>query len=50
MSFAPRRFPLLLGTGKARTQGKAGNQDNAVRIASGHIGGRGAGGDGAARA
>uniref|UniRef100_A0A7S4PXL8 Glycosyl transferase 48 domain-containing protein n=1 Tax=Alexandrium monilatum TaxID=311494 RepID=A0A7S4PXL8_9DINO len=32
----PRRFPLLVGEGDFRTQGKAGNQLGALRFARGH--------------
>mmetsp|Transcript_38666 Transcript_38666/g.110298 ORF Transcript_38666/g.110298 Transcript_38666/m.110298 type:complete len:1371 (+) Transcript_38666:67-4179(+) len=32
----PRRFPLLLGQGNFRTQGKASNQLNGLRFAMGH--------------
>mmetsp|Transcript_57963 Transcript_57963/g.180146 ORF Transcript_57963/g.180146 Transcript_57963/m.180146 type:complete len:1155 (+) Transcript_57963:268-3732(+) len=36
VSVLPRKFPLLLGSGNFRTQGKASNQLNGLRFASGH--------------
>jgi len=36
VSVLPRKFPLLLGAGNFRTQGKASNQLNGLRFASGH--------------
>lgn len=36
LNVLPRKFPLRIGQGDFKTQGKAGNQLNALRFASGH--------------